>query len=187
MKEAEIRHDKETNNKVRVTVSQGQDAIGEKVISEKGINTDCKRESYLNEGFDDDPHTAWSDDKLEDSGEEWVPDRGNENAQLEKAEKPSDSGETIPDRGSVQDQPSNSCEAIPHRGSDLPSNSDETISDRGHEVNFESEDSDEESEEEEDLQVEEGRGRGRGRYNLRPNPELARRYEGYVAYYLSVF
>eukprot|EP00112_Aurelia_sp_Birch-Aquarium-sp1_P015743 Seg3512.1 transcript_id=Seg3512.1/GoldUCD/mRNA.D3Y31 product="Retrovirus-related Pol polyprotein from transposon 412" pseudo=true protein_id=Seg3512.1/GoldUCD/D3Y31 len=105
---------------------------------------------------------------------ETISDRGN--AQRERAAKPNDSGEAIPDRGSIQDQ---------------PSNSDETISDRGHvfdEVNFDSEDSDadeEVSEEEEDFQVEEGRGRGR--YNLRPNPELARRHEGYLAHCLTVF
>eukprot|EP00795_Rhopilema_esculentum_P015819 gene15819-7129_t len=105
------------------------------------------------------------------NSDEIISDRGN--VQREEAETPNNSGETIPDRGSVQGQ---------------PSNSDETISDRGHvvdEVNFDSEDSDEElSEGEEDVQVDERRGRGR--YNLRPNPELARWYEGYLAQYLTV-
>eukprot|EP00795_Rhopilema_esculentum_P012536 gene12536-3231_t len=58
------------------------------------------------------------------NSDETISDRGN--VQREEAETPNNSGETIPDRDSVQGQ---------------PSNSDETISDRGHvvdEVNFDS-------------------------------------------------
>ena len=49
------------------------------------------------------------------------------------------------------------------------------------EMKFDSEDSDEECLEE-DFHAE----RGRRRYNLRPNPELIRRYEGFLANYLAV-
>ena len=50
------------------------------------------------------------------------------------------------------------------------------------EMKFDSEDSDEECLEE-DFHAE----RGRRRYNLRPNPELVRRYEGFLDNYLTVF
>ena len=63
--------------------------------------------------------------------------------------------------GTAEGKPSNSDETMPDKGTDPPSNSGETISDRGHdsretsqdEVNFDSEDSDGESSEEEGFQA----------------------------------
>ena len=64
----------------------GEEVIGEEVIGEDEIGENSIGGNSSNEGFDDDAHTAWSDNGFVDSGEEWVPEEGSEMDDSEQEE-----------------------------------------------------------------------------------------------------
>ena len=85
----EVIGEKERSEEVISEEVIGEEVIGEEVMGEEGVSEKSIWENSSNEGFDDDAHTAWSDDDFEDSGEEWVPGEGSEMEDSEKEESES--------------------------------------------------------------------------------------------------
>lgn len=61
-----------------------EEVIGEEVIGEEEMCGNSIGEIFSKEEFDDDAHTAWSDDNFEESGEEWVPEESSEDDNSEQ-------------------------------------------------------------------------------------------------------